>query len=114
MLAAFWIQFMTHDWFSHLEEGHNAPEYDDGRMHVAEGERRRDAAVAGRRRTLGCRPEDAIDAAFVARRDRSADVHSRRPGRTSTRAPKTFRNTITAWWDASQIYGYDETSRRSA
>ena len=22
--AAFWIQFMTHDWFSHLEEGHNA------------------------------------------------------------------------------------------
>ena len=25
VLAAFWIQFMTHDWFSHLEEGHNAP-----------------------------------------------------------------------------------------
>ena len=24
VLAAFWIQFMTHDWFSHLEEGHNA------------------------------------------------------------------------------------------
>ena len=27
------------------------------------------------------------------------------------RAPKTFRNTNTAWWDASQIYGYDERSR---
>ncbi len=26
VLAAFWIQFMTHDWFSHLEEGRNAPE----------------------------------------------------------------------------------------
>ncbi len=26
VLAAFWIQFMTHDWFSHLEEGHNQPE----------------------------------------------------------------------------------------
>src|SRR5882672_7328449 len=25
VLAAFWIQFMTHDWFSHLEEGHNEP-----------------------------------------------------------------------------------------
>ena len=23
VLAAFWIQFMTHDWFSHLEEGRN-------------------------------------------------------------------------------------------
>ena len=27
VLAAFWIQFMTHDWFSHLDEGHNAAEY---------------------------------------------------------------------------------------
>ena len=23
VLAAYWIQFMTHDWFSHMEEGHN-------------------------------------------------------------------------------------------
>ena len=28
------------------------------------------------------------------------------------RAPATFRNTVTAWWDASQIYGYDDRSRR--
>src|SRR5713101_7884547 len=28
------------------------------------------------------------------------------------RAYKTTRNTVTAWWDASQLYGYDETSRR--
>jgi hypothetical protein len=26
VLAAFWIQFMTHDWFSHLDEGENSPE----------------------------------------------------------------------------------------
>src|SRR5258707_14539379 len=26
LLAAFWIQFMTHDWFSHLEECHNTTE----------------------------------------------------------------------------------------
>ena len=25
MLAAYWIQFMTHDWFSHMDDGHNAP-----------------------------------------------------------------------------------------
>ena len=23
VLAAFWIQFMTHDWFSPMEDGHN-------------------------------------------------------------------------------------------
>lgn len=28
------------------------------------------------------------------------------------RAYRTTRNTVTAWWDASQIYGYDETSRQ--
>jgi hypothetical protein len=28
-----------------------------------------------------------------------------------TRAHKTSANKVTAWWDASQIYGYDETSR---
>src|ERR1043166_3016866 len=27
VLAAFWIQFMTHDWFSHSEEGHNAADW---------------------------------------------------------------------------------------
>ena len=25
VLAAYWIQFMTHDWFSHMDDGHNAP-----------------------------------------------------------------------------------------
>ena len=25
VLAAFWIQFMTHDWFSHLDEGQQRP-----------------------------------------------------------------------------------------
>ncbi len=27
------------------------------------------------------------------------------------RAHKTFKNTVTAWWDASQIYGFDDVSR---
>src|SRR3954466_4934483 len=48
VLAAFWIQFMTHDWFSHLDEGHNAKEY----MSVG-------CSEADQK--LGCRPGDRID-----------------------------------------------------
>jgi hypothetical protein len=34
-------------------------------------------------------------------------------GRTyAARARKTTQNTVTAWWDTSQIYGYDELSRQ--
>jgi heme peroxidase len=111
VLAAFWIQFMTHDWFSNLEEGHNAPES----MKVGCTSQ----LVAGVHTPLtpqdvarlGCRPEDAIDRGFVAAG--SAPATFTHGGREyATRAPKTFRNTNTAWWDASQIYGYDETSRR--
>jgi hypothetical protein len=99
VLAAFWIQFMTHDWFSHLREGHNASEM----MSVGCSE---DGAEK-----LGCRPGDRMDKAYVA--DDSAPPTFTRDRRTYlTRAYKTSQNTNTAWWDASQIYGYDETSRR--
>ena len=111
VLAAFWIQFMTHDWFSHMEEGHNAPEY----MKVGCTSRLVDGVetplTPEEIARLGCRPEDAIDKGFVASSD--APPTFTHDGREyATRAPKTFRNTNTAWWDASQIYGYDETSRR--
>ncbi len=99
VLAAFWIQFMTHDWFSHLEEGHNAAAYMPTGCTTEEARR------------LGCRPDDRIDKAYIA--------ESGEPGRFThggkeylTRAPKTMRNNVTAWWDASQLYGYDERSRR--
>ena len=56
VLAAFWIQFMTHDWFSHLQEGRN----DAADMAVGcaarAGRRCRAAAHAGASRQLGCRP----------------------------------------------------------
>ena len=96
VLAAFWIQFMTHDWFSHLEEGRNGP----GMM-----------ALGCPTATQGCRPGDRMDPALVAE---SGD-----PARFShggkeylARPYRTTRNNVTAWWDASQIYGHDETSRR--
>ena len=51
-----------------------------------------------------------MDKAYVADTTTPSPVQQR--GREYlARAPKTFRNTNTAWWDASQIYGYDERSR---
>ncbi len=109
-LAAFWIQFMTHDWFSHMEEARNTD------MPMETG--CRSAKVAGVEqpmlpegaRTLGCRPDDLIERALVADETRPPSFRSN--GRTHlARAHRTTRNFNTAWWDASQIYGYD---RRSA
>ncbi len=94
VLAAFWIQFMTHDWFSHLNEGANQPEY----MQVGCDDP-----------ALGCRPDDQMEKALVAD-DSPPASFSYQGKKYLKRAPKTFKNTVTAWWDASQIYGYDEIS----
>ncbi len=110
VIAAFWIQFMTHDWFSHLDEGHNAPEMIPSgckSQKVNGVETPLSPADAAR---LGCRPGDLIDATFIA--DATEPPKFSHNGREhQTRAAKTFRNMSTAWWDASQLYGYDETSR---
>ncbi|MEW9899056.1 peroxidase family protein [Chitinivorax sp. PXF-14] len=111
VLAAFWIQFMTHDWFSHLEDGHN----DTATMplgcssqRVGNVEQPLSPADVAR---LGCRPADVIDRGYVA--DSGAPAVITVDGKPHlTRAYKTMRNNVTAWWDASQIYGYDDTSRR--
>ncbi|MGH9204385.1 MAG: peroxidase family protein, partial [Vicinamibacterales bacterium] len=58
---------------------------------------------------LGCRPDDTIDRSLVADSSAPSTYGSER---RLTRAPRTFRNTNTAWWDASQLYGFDERSRR--
>ena len=58
---------------------------------------------------LGCRPADHVDKTYVQQDSPPEQFTS--DGRTYlTRAPKTFSNNNTAWWDASQLYGYDETS----
>ncbi|MDZ4856903.1 MAG: peroxidase family protein [Nitrospirota bacterium] len=111
VLAAFWIQFMTHDWFAHLEEGHNRPEW------MAVGCATQLVKNIGQPLTgedakkLGCRPDDKIDAAMIA--EGTEPKTFRNDGKTYlTRAPKTTANHVTAWWDASQLYGYDERSGR--
>jgi len=96
VLGAFWIQFMTHDWFSHLREGRNAP----GLAEVGCGEQAQ---------SLGCRPGDRREAVLVA--DEGEPASFSHDGRQYLqRAYKTTPNTVTAWWDASQIYGFDDIS----
>lgn len=98
VLAAFWIQFMTHDWFSHMEEGRNAPEF------VSTG------CESPRAEAMGCRPDDVMEPSLYA--DESAPSSFEHEGEEYlSRAYKTTANTATAWWDASQIYGYDEVSQ---
>jgi hypothetical protein len=105
VLAAFWIQFMIHDWFSHLEEGHNSPEM------MALGCGAEKSLAPEEIAKLGCRPNDRIDRAIVAA-PADPPVFSHDGKNHLTRAYKTTPNAVTAWWDASQLYGYDENSRR--
>lgn len=98
VLAAFWIQFMTHDWFSHLDEGRNKP----GLQGVGCGP----AAQAA-----GCRPGDRAEASLIAEEDQPGTFPYRGENYLK-RAPKVTANRVTAWWDASQIYGFDAVSQR--
>lgn len=97
VLAAFWIQFMTHDWFSHTFEGRNT----SGLHSVG-----CDSAEA---KALGCRKGDLREASLYqatdepGRFEHNGETHLLRP-------PKTTGNLVSAWWDASQIYGHDELS----
>ncbi|MGI9315691.1 MAG: peroxidase family protein [bacterium] len=99
VLAAFWIQFMTHDWFSHLDEGHNQSRL----MPVGCPE---DQAAQ-----LGCRPLDQIEPSLFAIED-EAESFNHGDNVYLKRSHKVTQNTVTAWWDASQIYGYNEKSQK--
>lgn len=110
VIAAFWIQFMTHDWFSHLDEARNTAvmmETGCTTEKVANADQPLSPEAGAR---LGCRQGDRIERAFV--KDDGDPATFRHDGKTFlSRAYKTTQNFNTAWWDASQIYGYD---RRSA
>lgn len=98
VLAAYWIQFMTHDWFSHLDEGRNKP----GLREVGCGP----AAQAA-----GCRPGDRAEASLFAL-DGEPGSFTHNGASYQKRAQKVTANNVTAWWDASQIYGYDALSQK--
>ncbi|MEW8317756.1 MAG: peroxidase family protein [Candidatus Thiodiazotropha sp.] len=97
VLAAFWIQFMTHDWFSHTSEGRNSPGLEPVGC---------DSEAA---RALGCREGDRREPSLFAQTGEPESFQH--DGKAYLkRAPKTTNNLVSAWWDASQIYGHDELS----
>ena len=109
VLAAYWIQFMTHDWFYHLQEGHNS----DAQMPMGCVNQRVNNQIQtltpDQVAKLGCRPGDKIDVAYVA--DREPAPTFKHDGKEyMARAHRTTENNVTAWWDASQIYGFDDIS----
>src|SRR5580658_465164 len=111
VLAAYWIQFMTHDWFSHLVEGHNAPQYMPTGCETQLVNNVPTPLTPEQIQRLGCRPQDQIDQGYVAQQA-PAPTFTKDNRTYLDRAPETMANTNTAWWDASQIYGYDDTSVR--
>ncbi len=113
VLAAFWIQFITHDWFSHLDDARNDTSKIMTNLGCVEELAGKDVVPLSPERVaaLGCRPEDKMEAALFA--DTTPPGSFKQDGvERLKRAYKTSRNQVTAWWDASQIYGWDERSRR--
>ncbi len=99
VLAAFWIQFMTHDWFSHTDEGRNAPQLQAVGCSSEEA------------RTLGCREGDRREPSLYEKVTPAESFES--AGQSyQKRSPQTTANLATAWWDASQIYGHDTRSAK--
>ena len=85
ILAACWIQFENHDWFGH---GENSPD-EFVEVPLAQGDEW---------------PEGA-----------PMKIKATSPDRTRTNTsglPPTYVNTVTHWWDGSQIYGSDESTNR--
>ncbi|SDY81250.1 Animal haem peroxidase [Nitrosomonas sp. Nm58] len=109
VLAVFWIQFMTHDWFSHVDEERNQPQWMTAGCATQLVDNIEQPLTSEDIEKLGCRPDDRINIAPVADNTPPRSfTHDGQP--YFTRTPKTTRNNVTAWWDASQLYGYDERS----
>jgi len=109
VMAAYWVQFMTHDWFSHLEEGRNdmVRKIPMGCASMRDGDVVK-PLTPEQIAKLGCNPQAQEYGALF---DETGTPAMFDAGARMARAYKTTPNTVTAWWDASQIYGYDAVSR---
>jgi hypothetical protein len=88
LLAAAWIQFMTHDWFNH------GPNPEDRPIEIALDGPNDPWPQKPRMRIRRTRPDPT--------RDTTHPDHAK--------YPPTYRNTISHWWDASSIYGCDDAT----
>jgi hypothetical protein len=84
LLAASWIQFQTHDWFSHARDNDVPIEID-----LPEGHAWHENPM----RVPRTRPDPT-------RTEKDADL------------PPTYLNRLTHWWDSSSIYGSSEEERK--
>ena len=104
LLAAAWIQFMTHDWFHHGD-----PVKDRCftiRLDPDDDWRDKDGHKLTEM-TIRCTPPDPTrpsgDAGYP-----SAWVVGKSPNRRSPDGPPTYLNHGSHWWDGSQIYGEND------
>jgi hypothetical protein len=106
VLAAYWIQFITHDWFSHLDEARNDSSKimtDLGcAMHLVNNVET--PLTDEEKARLGCRPQDKMDSALIAQSGDPGTFKHDGVDRLK-RAYKTTRNTVTAWWDITRLPG---------
>jgi len=109
VLAAYWIQFMTHDWFSHMEDGHNATVYIDVGCKTKLVNNVEVPLTPEDVKELGCRPGDQVDKTLVDQ-DSAPNTFTVGGKVYMARAAETFSNNNTAWWDGSQMYGFDDES----
>jgi hypothetical protein len=112
VIAAYWIQFMTHDWFTHMQDARNDLTRTTNMGCASERVNNIEQPITpARADQLGCRPGDKMEVALFA--EKGAPPKFTYQGKSyMARSPGTTRNLNTAWWDASQIYGYDDNSRR--
>ena len=90
VLAAYWIQFMTHDWFSHMEDGHNAPQYMDVGCKMKLVNNVETPLTAEDIKQLGCRPTDRVDQSYVLQ-DSPPDSFTFNGRTYLSRAPQNFQ-----------------------
>lgn|SRR2546425_76785 len=88
LLAAAWIQFMVHDWFSHGPTRVPAPGDDSIDIPLDPGD-----PWPHKPMRISRTPPDRTHPPCAARE------------------PRTFLNTVTHWWDGSQLYGSDQATQ---
>lgn len=84
-LATAWIQFMIHDWFDHGDNESDNPYI------------------------VYLQPDDPL-AVPIMEVERTRVDPSKDP---SNGRPPTYQNTVTAWWDGSQVYGSDTQTNQA-